>query len=31
LLLFEQERRASDFLVEYANAAAWAIAHEKKV
>ncbi|MEY3116462.1 MAG: hypothetical protein RL629_281, partial [Pseudomonadota bacterium] len=24
-------RRASDFLVEYANAAAWAIAHEKKV
>jgi hypothetical protein len=31
LLLFEQERRASDFLVEYANAAAWAIAHEEKV
>jgi hypothetical protein len=31
LLLFEQERRASDFRVEYANAAAWAIAHEKKV
>jgi hypothetical protein len=31
LLLFEQERRASDFLVEYANAAAGAIAHDKKV